>query len=143
MSLIKAVLLISYFSMKKKIGMIQMIFDIENWLWKSEFCDLHGQISNRPLICQRPFTVRKCYLPFNQAIVWCGSSCKILKWHLLTRFTALKSKIELLNCWELNWFNFGRADTDFQMRKSKQKRQKEWRIQWKWEKKTPIVYIFT
>ena len=25
-----------------------MIFDIENWLWKSEFPDLHGQISNRP-----------------------------------------------------------------------------------------------
>ena len=23
-----------------------MIFDIENWLWKSEFRDLHGQISN-------------------------------------------------------------------------------------------------
>ena len=28
-----------------------MIFDTENWLWKSEFRDLHGQISNRPLIC--------------------------------------------------------------------------------------------
>ena len=38
---------------------------IDNWLWKSEFRDLHGQISNQPLICQRPFTVRKCYLPFN------------------------------------------------------------------------------
>ena len=23
-----------------------MIFDMENWLWKSEFCDLHGQIHN-------------------------------------------------------------------------------------------------
>ena len=46
--------------MEKKFGMIRI--DIENWLWKSEFRYLHGQISNRPLICQRPFTVRKCYL---------------------------------------------------------------------------------
>ena len=37
-------ILILYSSMKKKIGRIQMIFDIENWLWKSEFCDLHDQI---------------------------------------------------------------------------------------------------
>ena len=60
-----------------------MIFDIENWLWKSEFRYLHGQISNRPLICQRPFTVRKCYLPFNKARVW-GTSCwKILKCYLI------------------------------------------------------------
>ena len=25
-----------YSSMKKKIGKIQIIFDVENWLWKSE-----------------------------------------------------------------------------------------------------------
>ena len=31
-----------------------MIFDTENWLWKSEFRDLHGKISKRPFICQRP-----------------------------------------------------------------------------------------
>ena len=54
----KVVLLISYSSMNKKFGMIRMIFDIENWLWKSEFRDIHGQISNRLLICQRPFTVK-------------------------------------------------------------------------------------
>ena len=44
--------------MKKKFGMIRMIFDLENWLWKSEFRDLHSQISNQSLICQRPFTGR-------------------------------------------------------------------------------------
>ena len=34
-------------------------FATENWLWKSEICDLYGQIQNRALICQRPFKVRK------------------------------------------------------------------------------------
>ena len=60
-----------------------MIFDIENWLWKSEFCNLHGQIHNQALICQRPFTVRKCWFPFNQPKVWCKSCWKILKLYLL------------------------------------------------------------
>ena len=49
----------------KKIGWIPMIFDLENWLQKSEFCNFHGQIYNRALICQRPFKVRKCLFPFN------------------------------------------------------------------------------
>ena len=40
-SLMKVVLLISYSSMKKKFGMIRMIFDTENLLWKSNFCTLH------------------------------------------------------------------------------------------------------
>ena len=42
----------------KKNGRIQKIFDIENWLWKPEFWDLHGQIHNRALICQRPCKVQ-------------------------------------------------------------------------------------
>ena len=29
-----------------------MIFDIESWLWKSEFCDLHSQIHIWVLICK-------------------------------------------------------------------------------------------
>ena len=40
-----------------------MIFDIENWLWKSELFNLHSQIQNRALICQRPFKVKKCLFP--------------------------------------------------------------------------------
>ena len=63
-----------------------MIFDTENWLWKSEFCDPYGQISNRPLICQRPFTVRKFYLPFNLPRVWCGTCRKKFKWYLGTTY---------------------------------------------------------
>ena len=46
----KVVLLVSYSSMKKKFGMIRMIFDLENWLWKSEFQDLHGRWSAKDLL---------------------------------------------------------------------------------------------
>ena len=46
----KVLPLISYSSMKKKFGMIRMVFDIENWHWKSEFRDLQGQISNRAFL---------------------------------------------------------------------------------------------
>ena len=36
-----------------------MIFEKENWLWKSKLCDLYSQIQNLALICQKPFKVRK------------------------------------------------------------------------------------
>ena len=68
-------LLIFYSSMKKNIG---MIFDIENWLLKSEFCNLQSQIHNGALICQRPFELRKCFHS-----IWCGSCWKIIKWYLM------------------------------------------------------------
>ena len=77
-------LLILYSSMKKKFGKIRIIFDIENWLWKSELCNLHGQIYNQALICQRPFKVRKCFFPFNLLRIWCGTCWKILKWYLMS-----------------------------------------------------------
>ena len=35
-----------------------MIFDLQNWLRKSEFFDLHDQIHNQALIYQRPLKVR-------------------------------------------------------------------------------------
>ena len=38
-----------------------MIFDIENWLWKSELCDLHGRIQNLALIYQRPLKQESAY----------------------------------------------------------------------------------
>ena len=39
MSITEKLLLNWYFSMKKKIRKIRTIFDVENWLWKSEFCN--------------------------------------------------------------------------------------------------------
>ena len=75
----------------KKIGRIRMIFDIENWLWMSEFCDLHDQFHNWALIFQRPFKsfkVRKCL--FHKSRVWCGSFQKILKWNLILTYTQHK-----------------------------------------------------
>ena len=79
-SLIKVVILISCSSINEKFGMIRMIFDIENWLWKSEFCDLHGQISNRLLICQRPFTVKSAIYHWVK-LAFEGQVAKILKWY--------------------------------------------------------------
>ena len=73
-------------SNEKKIERIELIFDTKNWLWKPKSCKFHGQISNRALICQRPFpAVRKCYLPFNS--VWCGSCRKFIKLYLLLTLT--------------------------------------------------------
>ena len=63
---------------------IPIIFDIENWLWKSELCNVRDQIHNWALICQRPFKVRKCLFPFNYPRVWCGNCWKILKWYLIS-----------------------------------------------------------
>ena len=71
---------------EKKIGRIRMIFDIENWLWKSEFCDLQSQIHNRALICKRPFKVTKCLFPFNWSRVWFESCWKNLKWYLICTY---------------------------------------------------------
>ena len=39
MSITEKLLLNWYFSMKKKFRKIRTIFDVENWLWKSEFCN--------------------------------------------------------------------------------------------------------
>ena len=36
-----------YSSMKKKFVDIQLIFDIEQWLWKSEFCYIWPSIPNQ------------------------------------------------------------------------------------------------
>ena len=33
-------------------------------------------------IVHRPFKVKKCYLPFNQPTIWCGSYWKFLTWSL-------------------------------------------------------------
>ena len=64
-------------------------------------------ISNRALIQQNPFKIRKCYLPFKQAMVWCGNCWKVLKWYLLNNNINIFCILEL---WQLNtwtWRCFG------------------------------------
>jgi len=58
----------------------RVIFDTENWLWKSEIGTFQSLNSCCTLIYWRPFKVRKCYLPFNWTTIWCGSYLKFLKW---------------------------------------------------------------
>ena len=58
---------------EKKIRKIGIIFDIENWLWKSEIRNLQSDNSDWTLIYQSPFMVRKCYLtlklePFDEEV---------------------------------------------------------------------------
>ena len=48
MSITKSVPLKSYFSMKNKFRKIRIIFEIENWLWKSEFCHFWQLLLNWP-----------------------------------------------------------------------------------------------
>ena len=56
---------------------------------------------------QKPFKIRKCYLPFKQAMVWCGNCWKVLKWYLLNNNINIFCILEL---WQLNtwtWRCFG------------------------------------
>ena len=48
MSISKSVLLNWYFSMEIFFRKIQVIFDVENWLWKSEFCNFWQLSLNWP-----------------------------------------------------------------------------------------------
>ena len=41
---------------------IQIIFDIENWLWKSEIGTFPSLDLERTLIYQKTFKMKKCYL---------------------------------------------------------------------------------
>ena len=58
----KDVLLILYSSMKKKFRKIRTIFDIENWLWKSEIGIFQSMNLERTLIYQNFHPIK---LPFN------------------------------------------------------------------------------
>jgi hypothetical protein len=51
--------------MKKKIGEIRTILDIENWLWKSEIRTFQPLDLERTLIYQKTFKMKKCYLSLN------------------------------------------------------------------------------
>ena len=71
-----------YSSMKKKSRKIRIIFDIENWLWKSEIRIFQSPPAKRTLICQKKIFMEKCYFSLNQAAIWCGSCWKNLEWYL-------------------------------------------------------------
>ena len=47
MSITKTMLLNGNCSIKKKIAKIRIIFDIENWLWQSKFCNFWQHLLNR------------------------------------------------------------------------------------------------
>ena len=50
---------------EKKFGEIQIIFDIENWLWKSDIATFLSLDLERMLIYQNFFKMKKCYLSLN------------------------------------------------------------------------------
>ena len=82
MSITKNMPLNWYSSMKKKFRKIRTIFDIENWLWKSEIGIFWSLNLERTLIYQKKFFMKKCYFLSNKATIWCGSCWKILKSYL-------------------------------------------------------------
>ena len=62
-----------YSSMKKKLRKIRIIFDIENWLWKSEIGSFRLLDLEQMLIWQKFFFMKKCYfhlikLPFDAEV---------------------------------------------------------------------------
>ena len=60
-------------------GKIRIIFDIKNWLCKSEIGTFRSLNLEDMLIYQNFFKVQKCYLSLNLGTIWCGSCWKILK----------------------------------------------------------------
>ena len=58
--------------MKKKLRKIRIIFDVENWLWKSEIGNFRSLDLDRVLIYQKIFLMKKCYFSLNLM-------CKLLK----------------------------------------------------------------
>jgi hypothetical protein len=54
-----------YSSKKFFFGKIRTIFDIENWLWKSEIGTFPTLDLERTLIYQKTFKIKKCYLSLN------------------------------------------------------------------------------
>ena len=49
------------------VGNTSLIFITQKRLWKSEFCNLWGDISNLSMY-QRPFKIRKCLLQFDAEV---------------------------------------------------------------------------
>ena len=102
MSIIKNMPLKWYFSMKKFFGKIRIIFDIENWLWKSEIVTFRSHDLELTLIYQKLFKMKKCYLSLNYTTISCGSCWKILKWYLNylwpnTYFSTGATSVHIMN----------------------------------------------
>ena len=51
------------FFTEKKLKKIQIIFDLENWLWKLEISILQLHDLERTLIYQKYFFMKECYFP--------------------------------------------------------------------------------
>ena len=73
-----------YSSIKKKIRKVRLICDIENWLWKSEFCYIWPSIPNQtkyiPKTFLSPFskTFGLVYSRWNSATLICSSEVTLM-----------------------------------------------------------------
>ena len=65
MSITKNVPLNWYSSLKKKLGKIRIIFDIENWLWKSEIGKFWSLDLERVMIYQKIRFMKNYYFSLN------------------------------------------------------------------------------
>ena len=65
MSMTRNVPLNWYSSMKKKLRKIRIIFDIENWLWKSKIGNFRSLDLERVLLYQNLFFMKKCHFSLN------------------------------------------------------------------------------
>ena len=54
-----------YSSMKKIFRKIRIIFEIENWLWKSKIRIFQSPPAKHTLICQKISFMEKCYFSLN------------------------------------------------------------------------------
>ena len=107
-----------YFSMKKKLRKIRIIFDIENWLWKSEIVIFRSLDLERRLIWQKICFMNKCYFSLNYPPIWWAVCWKNLKCYLISMYSGSKSikpsskNIRYFMCMNL-WFYFKDLDWIF------------------------------
>ena len=73
-----------FFNEKKKLRKIRIIFDIENWLWKSEIGNFRS-LDLEQCWSTKIFFMKKCYF----SLIWCESWWKILKCYLLCKSYSL------------------------------------------------------
>ena len=110
MSITKTMPLNWYSSMKKNCK-IWIIFDMENWLWKSEIGIFRSFDLERMLIWRKILFMKKCYSSLNKATIWCASWSKILKCCLICNlpnefldFHGLPYKMESQSPGFCHWF---------------------------------------
>ena len=110
MLIIKNMPLNWYSTMKKKIGKIWTIFDIENWLWKLEIGTFRSLYLECMLIFQKTIKMKKCCLSINEATISFGSCQKILKLYLILRYLCMCDALffgKVCNLYVMNaWYMF-------------------------------------